>query len=179
MRLTISSLILIVVLGLSQTVSAQLFYNRVGSLDPTLNGVGYVGVGAGIGLGTRTKQLSDGSLILIGSSNNGIGVQKISYDGTSDGGFGSSGYVNIPCGGCLPTDLVELSDGKLLIAEMVIPVGNEPHPGKMLDLEMLTAPGGMERNEAEYAKLFEGSGLQLNKVVPTASPFSVIEAVKA
>ncbi|HQZ83329.1 MAG TPA: methyltransferase [Pyrinomonadaceae bacterium] len=70
-------------------------------------------------------------------------------------------------------------DGKLLIAEMVIPVGNEPHPGKMLDLEMLTAPGGMERNEAEYAKLFEGSGLQLNKVVPTASPFSVIEAVKA
>lgn len=116
MRLTIISLILIVGLGLSQTVSAQLFYNRVGSLDPTLNGVGYVGVGAGIGLGTRTKQLSDGSLILIGSSNNGIGVQKISYDGTSDGGFGSSGYVNIPCGGCLPTDLVELSDGKLLIA---------------------------------------------------------------
>ena len=70
-------------------------------------------------------------------------------------------------------------DGKLLLAEMVIPVGNEPHPGKMLDLEMLTSPGGMERNEAEYAGLFERSGLRLNKVVPTASPFSVIEALKA
>ncbi len=70
-------------------------------------------------------------------------------------------------------------DGKLLLAEMVIPVGNEPHPGKMLDLEMLTSPGGMERNEAEYVELFERSGLRLNKVVLTASPFSVIEAVKA
>ena len=70
-------------------------------------------------------------------------------------------------------------DGKVLLAEMVIPEGNEPHPGKMLDLEMLTSPGGLERTEAEYAQLFERSGFRLNRIVPTMSPFSVIEAVKA
>lgn len=70
-------------------------------------------------------------------------------------------------------------DGKVLIAEMVIPPGNEPHPGKMLDLEMLTSPGGVERTEAEYAELLEKAGFRLNRVVPTMSPFSVIEGVKA
>jgi SAM-dependent methyltransferase len=68
--------------------------------------------------------------------------------------------------------------GKVLLAEMVIPEGNEPHPGKMLDLEMLTSPGGLERTEAEYAHLLERSGFRLNRVVPTMSPFSVIEGVK-
>ena len=70
-------------------------------------------------------------------------------------------------------------DGKLLLSEMVIPEGNDPHPGKMLDLEMLTSPGGVERTEAEYANLFERSGFRLNRIVPTRSPHSIIEAVKA
>lgn len=68
--------------------------------------------------------------------------------------------------------------GKLLLSEMVIPEGNGPHPGKMLDLEMLTSAGGLERTEAEYARLFERSGFRLNRIVPTRSPHSVIEAVK-
>lgn len=71
-----------------------------------------------------------------------------------------------------------IGDGKLLLAEMVIPEGNEPHPGKMLDLEMLTSPGGLERTADEYARLFEQAGFMLNRIVPTMSPFSVIEAVK-
>lgn len=71
------------------------------------------------------------------------------------------------------------AEGKLLLSEMVIPEGNEPHPGKMLDLEMLTSPGGIERTEAEYAELFERSGFRLNRIVPTMSPHSVIEAVKS
>ncbi|MEO5859799.1 MAG: methyltransferase [Pyrinomonadaceae bacterium] len=70
-------------------------------------------------------------------------------------------------------------DGKLLLSEMVIPEGNEAHPGKMLDLEMLTSPGGVERTAAEYAELFERSGFRLNRIVATMSPHSVIEAVKA
>ena len=69
-------------------------------------------------------------------------------------------------------------DGKLLLAEMVVPPGNEPHASKVLDLEMLTLPGGIERTEAEFASLFEQAGFRLNRVVPTPSPFSVIEAVK-
>jgi hypothetical protein len=71
------------------------------------------------------------------------------------------------------------ADGKLLLSEMVIPEGNEPHPGKMLDLEMLTSPGGLERTADEYASLFERAGFRLNRIVPTQSPFSVIESVKS
>lgn len=71
-----------------------------------------------------------------------------------------------------------IGEGKLLLIEMVIPEGNQPHPGKMLDLEMLTSPGGLERTAEEYASLFEQAGFRLNRIVPTLSPFSVIEAVK-
>jgi hypothetical protein len=35
-------------------------------------------------------------------------------------------------------------DGRVLIVDSVIPAGNDPHPGKLLDLEMLIAPGGVE-----------------------------------
>jgi hypothetical protein len=32
---------------------------------------------------------------------------------------------------------------------MVLPAGEAPHPGKMLDMVMLVLPGGQERTEAE------------------------------
>src|SRR5215207_1269111 len=70
------------------------------------------------------------------------------------------------------------ADGRVLLVEMVVAPGNEPHPGKILDLEMLVSPGGKERTEAEYAALFRRAGLRLARVVPTKSPFSVIEAVR-
>ena len=57
--------------------------------------------------------------------------------------------------------------------------GNAPHFAKFLDIEMLAMPGGRERTEAEYAALFERAGFRLTRVVPTQSPMSVIEAVKA
>lgn len=70
-------------------------------------------------------------------------------------------------------------DGKLLLIEMVVPVGNEPHYSKILDLEMLTSPGGIERTEEEYRELFVRAGFRLTRIIPTKSPFSVIEGVKA
>ena len=70
-------------------------------------------------------------------------------------------------------------NGKLLLLEMVVPEGNQPHPSKILDLAMLALPGGLERTATEYEELFERSGFRLNRIVPTMSPFSVIEAVKA
>jgi hypothetical protein len=71
-------------------------------------------------------------------------------------------------------------DGKVLIIENVIPEGNEPSFGKMLDLEMLNSTvGGRERTEAEFAELFSRAGLTLTRVIPTPSPVCVIEAVKA
>ncbi len=69
--------------------------------------------------------------------------------------------------------------GKVLVVESVIPPGDEPHPGKWLDVIMLAVPAGRERTKAEYEKLFAAAGLKLNRIVPTKSPVSVVEAVVA
>ena len=69
-------------------------------------------------------------------------------------------------------------NGKLLIVEMIVPEGNDPHPSKLLDLEMLTLPGGIERTEREYEQLLEKAGFRLSRTIPTASPSSIIEGVK-
>jgi hypothetical protein len=70
-------------------------------------------------------------------------------------------------------------DGKLLIVEMVLPEGDEPHMGKMLDMMMMLVPGGEERTAAEYAELLEPNGFRVTRVVPTNSAVSVVEAVRA
>jgi hypothetical protein len=68
---------------------------------------------------------------------------------------------------------------KVLIVEMVLPPGTEFHPGKMLDLVMLTLPGGEERTQPEYAALLSKAGLELTRVVPTESAVGIVEAVIA
>jgi hypothetical protein len=67
-------------------------------------------------------------------------------------------------------------NGRVILLEGVIPAGNEPGFGKILDLEMLVMPGGKERTEAEYRALFAGAGFELTRVVATESPLNVIEA---
>lgn len=67
-------------------------------------------------------------------------------------------------------------DGRVLIVDCVIPPGNEPHLGKLLDLEMLISPGGLERTAAEFETLLTNSGFELTRIVTTASPVSIIEA---
>src|SRR5215831_2276770 len=69
-------------------------------------------------------------------------------------------------------------DGRVLIIDSVIPEGNEPHMKKVLDIEMLIAPGGVERTAEEFEGLLNNSGFRLNRIIPTASPNSIIEAVK-
>ena len=66
---------------------------------------------------------------------------------------------------------------RLLLVEMVLPSNGQPHPGKMLDLIMLVAPGGQERTQPEYATLLSRAGLRLTRVVPTESAVSVVEAM--
>jgi hypothetical protein len=70
-------------------------------------------------------------------------------------------------------------DGRLLIVETVLPTGDTPHPGKVLDMVMLVIPGGQERTEAEYDSLLGKAGFRLRRVVPTESAVSVVEAVPA
>ena len=71
------------------------------------------------------------------------------------------------------------SDGRLLIVETVLPAGDTPHPGKLLDIAMLVIPGGQERTEEEYGTLLAKAGFRLTRVVPTQSAVAVVEAVLA
>ena len=70
-------------------------------------------------------------------------------------------------------------EGRLLVIEQV--VAGEGEPGdwmtKFLDLQMLILLGGQERTEAEFRDLFAAAGFRLRRVIPTASPSSVLEAV--
>lgn len=69
-----------------------------------------------------------------------------------------------------------IPSSRLLIIEMVLPPGDTPHPGKLLDMMMLVGPGGQERTEQEYAALLAKADLHLTRVVPTESPVSIVEA---
>ena len=68
--------------------------------------------------------------------------------------------------------------GKLLLVEMVVPSDNRPNMAQAMDLNMLAILGGRERTEEEYRTLLDGSGFNLERVIATHSPFSVIEAVR-
>ena len=71
------------------------------------------------------------------------------------------------------------ANGKILVAEQVIPPGNEPFMGKLLDLQMLAMnSGGRERTEAEYRALFEKAGFKLTRIVPTQDEISIIEGIR-
>ncbi len=69
--------------------------------------------------------------------------------------------------------------GRLLVSESVIPPGNDPFFGKLLDLNMLVIPGGQERTAQEYETLFAKAGFKLTRIVPTTTELSIIEACKA
>ncbi|HYV25702.1 MAG TPA: methyltransferase [Pyrinomonadaceae bacterium] len=71
------------------------------------------------------------------------------------------------------------ASGKLILVEAVVPPGDEMHFAKFIDLNMLVMTGGKERTAEEFRQLYEASGFKLTRIVPTESPFSVIEGVKA
>ena len=70
-------------------------------------------------------------------------------------------------------------DAKVLVIDGVVPPPGEPHFSKFLDLEMLMLPGGMERTAEQFESLLTASGFRLNRIIPTRSPVSIVEAVKA
>lgn len=67
--------------------------------------------------------------------------------------------------------------GRVLLVEMVITGENRHALGTLIDLEMLNSThGGRERTTDEYAALFADADLQLQRIVPTDSLFSIVEA---
>jgi hypothetical protein len=67
-------------------------------------------------------------------------------------------------------------DARLLVVERVVIEGNEPSEAKLFDMNMLVVLGGRERTVAEYPQLLEAAGLKLMRILPTASPLSILEA---
>jgi C-methyltransferase len=67
----------------------------------------------------------------------------------------------------------------LLLVELVIPRHNRDFPGKWADLEMMLNLGARERTAAEYRDLLSQAGFRMTRVVQTASPLSVVEAIPA
>lgn len=66
---------------------------------------------------------------------------------------------------------------RLLICERIVPAGNEPSSAKLIDLHMMmTNHGGRERTEREYRDLLSAAGFEMQRVIPTSTPWSVIEA---
>jgi hypothetical protein len=67
-------------------------------------------------------------------------------------------------------------DARILLVETVIPEHDRDFVGKWADLEMLLGGGGRERDADGYRDLLARSGFELTRIVPTASPFSLVEA---
>lgn len=65
--------------------------------------------------------------------------------------------------------------GKVVVVEYVLPPGNAPSFGKLLDLNMLLLPGGVERTEEEFRRLYAAAGIGLTRVVATEGDLSVVE----
>jgi hypothetical protein len=69
-------------------------------------------------------------------------------------------------------------DARLLIVEQVVAPPNEGPSAKFSDLNMLALPGGRERTEEEFARLFEASGFRLTQVAaPGPDTYCIIEGV--
>ena len=70
-------------------------------------------------------------------------------------------------------------NGKVLLAETLVPPGDEPDGIKNIDVVMLVVTGGLERTEAQYASLFDAAGLRLERVIQTRGPISILEGSPA
>lgn len=73
-------------------------------------------------------------------------------------------------------------NGKLLLVEMVVPAQVSRSPWSQIvagsDLNMLVSTGGHERSEAEFQRLFDAAGFRLARIIPTGTPWSVVEGVR-
>jgi O-methyltransferase len=64
---------------------------------------------------------------------------------------------------------------RVVIIEMLIPPGDDPHVGKRIDLIMMGTHGGKERSPVEYEALLAEADMDVDRVLPM-SGYSLIEA---
>ncbi len=63
---------------------------------------------------------------------------------------------------------------RLLLVESVIQETAEFDMGKWMDMNMLVMAGGCERTAAEFRQLYDQAGWELEQIIPTPSPLSII-----
>ena len=69
--------------------------------------------------------------------------------------------------------------GRMAIVEMVIPDDGSPTLAQLMDVNMLAILPGRERTQAEYTALLNVAGLRFERLVPTHSPFQILEAARS
>lgn len=88
-----------------------------GTLDPSFNGVGYVGIPGLAGRAVAVQ--SDGKIVVAGQSGSDVAVVRFNADGALDATFNGTGQVITPLGGggaAQVNGLVLQADGKILVA---------------------------------------------------------------
>ncbi|HYJ88968.1 MAG TPA: methyltransferase, partial [Pyrinomonadaceae bacterium] len=118
------------------------------------------------GLGERCELVSGDFFVSVPAGADGYIMKHIIHDWDDDRALQILNNIR----------KVMKDDGRVMLVEAVISDTNQPDFGKLLDIEMLVSPGGKERTAAEYKDLFARAGLRLTRIVPTKSPYSVIEA---
>ena len=62
---------------------------------------------------------------------------------------------------------------------MVIPDVPRPDYSKILDMFMMMATSGKERTASEFTDILTRAGFRVNRIIPTDSDVSMIEALPA
>jgi hypothetical protein len=65
-------------------------------------------------------------------------------------------------------------NARVMLVESVVPETPEFDMGKWMDLNMLVMATGKERTAAEFRELLEGAGFDLEEIVATPSPLSIV-----
>lgn len=124
---------------------------------------------ARIGLGDRLKSIAGDFFQTIPAIADVIVMKHIIHDWSDE----RSLTILANCRAALP------KDGVLLLVERLMPevlsVSDEHREQTLTDLLMLRGPGGLERTEKQYARLFRESGFTHNATYP-AGRLSIIEA---
>ncbi|CAL9338351.1 methyltransferase [Streptomyces sp. enrichment culture] len=69
--------------------------------------------------------------------------------------------------------------GRLLVANPMIPAGNEPHFGKTIDILMMTVLNGMNRTRAQYEELLKEAGFKIVRFLEPSPQAAVLEGALA
>jgi hypothetical protein len=69
------------------------------------------------------------------------------------------------------------AQARVIVIERIIPPAGVPSEAKLFDINMLVTVGGQERTEQQHCDILHAAGFALARIIPTASPLSLIEGV--